>query len=913
MAVGFFCAALSKLDNVKVFRANFNIEEASVKSNIEAGEPNIFRNYDSLHITPNEGGNALFIGTKEAPIDVYNEATTQAEALSQAMKEPVASIRSSILLNKGYDFATLEDNTVDIFLPRFGRIVAPQVKPVRIPETFIRPKLMQLPNNSAIVSVPELNGTFSFADIAEARSFITQKVKDFDNLGKIATDKNASFSVNDGMYNLTTPAGTRLFTSYDDLKNALAEMPDPVATAKNIMDEVDPNIERTFEMFMKKNKQYQSRKAGPNPYNQPPEYVSTDPEQRRALSAWMNLRKFTSTFTSWAEDVGRRTRDPEFMAHINALKDAMRSAETNTIQGSRLLDSIFRDKNGKYLSKESRQRIFYSMGASTPEAKERLLTIYKEQYGKHLGELTQDEAVAAAKLRGLYNDLGTKFGIQYDKLINNYMPRIRKWIDQNQQKASEMPMGPELVDQVFGAGKVPKEVRFWAEHERVDDLIQYSLKDDAYEVAMQYISQGHKKFYANQRWKELTAYMNNEKFDRNVRDRVNVWREQLMGAFRSLGEKEAENFGRALFRKLGRDPEKGAQLVNAGMSLGYFSSMGFRPFLAIRGSIQPLKTLAPRLGMDWTLDGLDDMGKRGADYYEYLRSIGVIADKPPIVNSVFTHGTVLGRLTENSLAWFKNADDFARAWTYTAATKRLESAIQKRTSGVAKTKAQFFDLSGLDVMEPTIAERIYADVVAGNKAKALSTFGIKWVEDTQFVMKAAESPLMYKGLFGKLFGQFGTFSAGYRANIANMFRYGSIAKKLATISAYVSYAMLIDSALRAARIKTNDFVPFQPMFFSGGPGFDTAIDVLKASDIDLRKFIDSGFTDLGGNYEAAEARKRLLPFLKKEKGETILDLSVLMPNQIRYINKALNYFAQGDSYAGLMSLMSASVNPLSQK
>lgn len=891
-------------------RANINLESPQIQSNISKGERNIFKGTGPVIVTPEPTGNSIFVLNNPATPEAYEAASKISESMASTDATiNINSTRAGILLDQGFDYYEFPDGRIEVLAPRFGKIIAYPGTEQAIPKISLRPSITPMLGRAVVAHIPELNITQTFEDISEARKFISKSSISINTLGKATRAKNIGFSIESGQYRLDGAFGTRLFTSADEVKKFISSMPDPATSASNLLDDIDPSIERDFSAFVKDaNKRYRIP-GGPNPYNQPPE-IEMAP-QRKSLSAWMTFRQLTSNFSSWIEDASRRTRDPELLRRVTFLQDQRRIAEVNISSGLKVIDDIFKGPDGKIISIESRRRIFYNMGADTPESTARLKEIFKEQYGSELSELTPSELDIAGKLKALFDDLGTAYGIRYDKLIAQYMPRIRNWADKHPGRASELLDGKELAYEVFGADTVPKEIRFFAENTRTDELIHYALKDDAYEVLTQYITQGTKKLYLNQAWVKLDDYLRNPDIDQVVRDRINVWREQIMGAYHTLGDREAEQFGRKLFTALHLAPEKGAQLINSLLNIGYFATMGYRPMLAIRGALQPLKTMAPRLGLSWALEGLNVLSKEGPDYFDSLRRMGVISDKPPIINAVFSHGTLLGRLSENSLRWFKNADDYARGWTYAASTARFKSALSKLNIGAAKSKQSFFELSGLDVIEPTLADDIWNMVGRKEFDKAISTFGIKWVEDTQFPQRAAESPLLYKGLFGKMLGQYGTYSAAYRANIANMFKYGKLTKKIAMLASYAGISLAIDSTFRAARINTNDFVPFQPALFSGGPGFDAAVDVLKSMDVDLKKFVSSGFTDLGGGYEARQARARLAPILAS-KNKPIADVAInLAPVQIKYIKKAIEFASNGDTYAAIMSLLSASVRPLS--
>jgi hypothetical protein len=150
---------------------------------------------------------------------------------------------------------------------------------------------------------------------------------------------------------------------------------------------------------------------------------------------------------------------------------------------------------------------------------------------------------------------------------------------------------------------------------------------------------------------------------------------------------------------------------------------------------------------------------------------------------------------------------------------------------------------------------------------------------TMFDYSGAGTPLMYHGVVGRLFGQFGTYSSSFRANIAEALRYGTTAQKAASIATYLGMTSAYWAAFEAMKIRTSDFIPFGPGIFTGGPMFDISLNLIRS--------MDTGF-------EGEQARAGLRR-----------DMKAMIPgsSQLRYVQKGLAYAERGEYDKVLMSAM----------
>lgn len=761
--------------------------------------------------------------------------------------------------------------------------------------------LSEIPGSRYEVFLSEYGVRKEFDNLAAARDFMRrQDALEIRELRSLMQDKWGDLYISNGQYVVTIGPSRYTARNLDELKGIMKKVPDITESAPRILDEIDPTIESNVADIVNQFKLRQKYKAGPNPYGLAPE-----PEFNPApkLDAYDVGRSAFANFTAWTEDISRKYQMPELARSMARLRDGKRLADIATTQANKALRTVFTGSGGKLLPVESRTRIFYHLVAQNAEDAAALGAQYQRRYGSVLKPLTQEEEVAADHLKRFLAAAGDRFGIAYEKLIFNYMPKLRDLTDSmNAGILQHLTTGDDLLRNLPNY-QPPKEIKFWAEHERLDEITRYFLKDDALEVVQLYMAQGSKKAYMNEPWKDLYRYMQSARLGEDITTRINAFRMDVMSSYHTPAEKTVEQFGAAFFRGMKKIPgvgklipfseqemeKMGKGILNHFLSLIYFSSMGWKPFLAIRNSMQPFTMTAPRVGVDWVMRAFDDVLKNGDTTYARLSRKGILSEKPPIVGSPFSQDNLLGRVAEKSMSAFKRSDDLTRAVAYRAGEMRFDNATGLWDSGKITTRATFESAAGLDVMDDTTREEAWRLFSSGDPAQrdaAKDLYANKLQRDSMFDYSGSDAPMIHKGVIGRLFGQFGSYSAGYRANIANMFKYGSPAKRAEMVATYLAMTGLLYAGFEALRIKTNDFIPFAPIFFGGGPAADLTWNAIKAT---------------GTGYEAEQARAALAR-----------DSTILIPGstQFKYAQKALAYADQGDNYGAFLSLMGTSVKPL---
>lgn len=774
----------------------------------------------------------------------------------------------------------------------------------RILKASTKGDLSILPTGKYRVSRADIDYAREFDSMVEARKYFETTQLTPKQLEEAATDKFLDFWVDGNKYVVQSDEMLYRVDTIDEVKKILKEHPDISNSVPDLVP-LDPALEATMPQLMDVYKTKAWPRAGANKFNQPPEFAL--PERIHELSTLQSVTRVTDGFFSWLDSVAKKSGVKELNELSSDFQMAMRRTRVDHMNVVRYLQMHGKDEAGRILSPESWTKIYYHGAADAASLESVALgDMFKSRYGKELEALTKSEEAALSSIKDLYDSLGRKFGIDWNKLVYKYMPRLRAATESmTAEQLATLHTAKDFVQLIpeWAGNGLPKEIKFWAEMERTAELPQYWLKDNAFEVALLYSAQGHKKLYMNPLFQKANRLLQTENVAGQVLDpmighRFAEFQQDVMGSNQTNGEKFLADIGGRLFKGIKRSPlgkfikmneqemeKQGKNILSNTMAMTYFSSMGWKPFLAIRNSVQPMTTLAMRIGPDWTMRAYSDVLEDPKFFYDKYRVRGILNEKPPIVNLALSNQTKIGKFAENSFMFFKNSDDVTRAVAYHSAELVYDNAVKMLRDVPGMTKSKFFEEAFLDRIPPNVAEKIWTLTQQGEQGMfaAKDALGYHLQNITMFDYSGASTPQMFRGVMGKLFGQFGTYSAGFRANIAEVLRYGTLKQKAMSIATYAAMSSALWGAFEALKIKTTDFVPFNPMVFTGGPGFDFAINVVKA--------MDTGF-------EGKQARAALA----RDYGSFVPGTS-----QAKYFGKAMNYVNNGQYYEALLSLSMAPV------
>jgi len=215
----------------------------------------------------------------------------------------------------------------------------------------------------------------------------------------------------------------------------------------------------------------------------------------------------------------------------------------------------------------------------------------------------------------------------------------------------------------------------------------------------------------------------------------------------------------------------------------------------------------------------------------------------------------------------------------------------------------FAEYVGSNLLGPEMNSRVLEATMTGDPAKILTgrhIFANAMQERGLFLMRREQSPVAFHGVIGKMFGQYGTFSANYVQFVTQTWKYATKGQKAAFAARWIGNSAALAAGAYAIGLRAKDWMPWAPMQFTGGPFFNLAVDMVHS---------------IGSDYQARQSRgelNRMLPvdLNKLIRGEGFeVQPPVGLPGyyQIRTLMKMSEYSAQGDSWKTFLALLSAPI------
>ena len=752
------------------------------------------------------------------------------------------------------------------------------------------------PSGKMEVHMPQIGVVEEFSDIKAARKFIHGGWAKYDSIKKFADRKSLQMWFDKGVAKFSDGNTIHSATSTEEIGKILAKYPD-VTGARNILEGLDPQSLTAMDKVLANFNTAQIPQLDNRLIKTYPDFV---PVKKSKWGLRKEARILTQNMDYVMDKTMKELNRPDLLRKYKDIEVTARISQTKIVKAQQALEYSFTGKNGKLIDIKRRRAIFYHLGAQTEGEELKALEMF--------GELSAEEKMIGEKVRTLlgkdaFSGLANAFNVDPDLFLSNYMPRVMEWAAKNAKLLNKATTAEELFDMVYQSSrgtKAPSKLKAFFKNMRASDVLSFEAMDDPIKVLDTYIKVGYRQKYMGPAWEALQETMKKGDLPQSVTRRIHRYREHLMGVYSTEGRETAEQFGNVLAQKLGMN--NGRELVSAYFSVNYLSNMGFRPWLAVRNSTQVWTTLAPRMGNEWVNKALKSVNEMGEDGYKYLIKIGLIQDAPPVVNQIMDADNLIGRLTHRGLAMFKRSDDITRAVAFNTATVRFDDAFSKLKRGVIKNTDDFLKEAGvLKMDDDTIREvRRLTKIGTDDAIEAARTkYGMQLSEDTMFGYRKSQAPMAFTGSFaGELFGQYGTYSAGYRANIYRGLSQGSTADKVGFAARFLGNQAALFGAFSALGIKAYNFIPGMPALFGGGPQWEVMVALMQ-----------SGATDYRGSQARAKLNRYFSPIgYNKTEGFKAQYPEMAPGNiQIRYAKKAWDYMQQGDIWKAFLAMTTTPV------
>jgi len=454
---------------------------------------------------------------------------------------------------------------------------------------------------------------------------------------------------------------------------------------------------------------------------------------------------------------------------------------------------------------------------------------------------------------------------------------------------------------VFG-NNIPKEVRFFAKNLRTEDLAKASLKDQFSDVVESYMRVGLKSQYMDEPYRAARETLmrltkEGKVTQPEVMQRLFLYLQQAVGIDSDLLSglmMEASRQGsKQVFDKLRKLGAKVPQnrtvddVIGAFQGLTVGSLMSWRPWPIIRDSFQPWITLAPRVGMDMVSDAMDQINKHGDEIANRMRRAGKFQETAAELQlqAGTNRGGFMSWFNRVGMKFFRHANERNRMVADQVATIAMRDGSKRFFRGEIDEK-QFMRMSGMAGLDDAEKRTILSALTDESWERARDLLSDALIRETQFPYRHGTNPLIFNGLFGRMFGMFGHYPVYFADNVLKNMRNLpttdkiAFAARTATIGAGLGF--VFNDVLG---IRTDDFNPAKSMIFTGGPYFDMIQQGLQLAD--------------PYNWGTGQA-KRMVNDAQK----------ILIPGYYagRGIVKGSQSLAEGDIYRGLLELSSVSLN-----
>jgi len=458
-------------------------------------------------------------------------------------------------------------------------------------------------------------------------------------------------------------------------------------------------------------------------------------------------------------------------------------------------------------------------------------------------ELTPALEKAAKNLRTVYQELGQLFGVDPTIMQTQYMPRIRQFLLENRDKLDPTEYVLKSLGSEF-PGQLPLEIRFFAKNMRTQELIRWVESADMAEVTYRYIRSGYRSLLIDPVYKPFREIVNEvAKADLNYGQRLIRYSEQILGSdidlegafLKKMSLQASTEFFQQLSKITG-SPALSKKEINDilgllnGLVVG--STMAFRPAPVIRNILQTYFTLGTRIGFAPVTRAIQRVLNESIDdVAKVLNELGETLEVAPSLQSV--QGT---KFADYLMKWgmkpYKTADTLNRIITYYAVEDVFGDAVAKwvKEGGRLINEKHFMNLSGLRVLDPTDQLNILQMLKTKGPDAAKLEFVRKMIYETQFPYSSAENPMIFHGLWGRLFGGFGTYSAFYIQNLLRGIKNAGIPGAAAFVgrtaavsaAAYLAFEKLL-------KIPATAFMPWGQALFTGSPLFNLFHQTLQAT------------------------------------------------------------------------------------
>jgi len=430
------------------------------------------------------------------------------------------------------------------------------------------------------------------------------------------------------------------------------------------------------------------------------------------------------------------------------------------------------------------------------------------------------EVKAADKLRSLWNKLYKELGYEDNlEFIENYIPWRRLNRELSERDALEMFYKNRAKPRSYVVGQ---------ELERETNG-EWVREKDAFKLFHDYLFRGARKRFVAGPHAEAVKLVNELPMPQNsesVRKHLVNFVDRMWGTT-DASNKALNDFTDSLFQRLGihTDKQFKTDVVSMLLQLNVGAHMAWRAPLAIRNMFQVF-FVYPMVGEQAFARGFREALTAGGKA-EAIKAKIVGPDPVPFGDEIFNPFGTLTQVVRSGLKAYAKVDDFTRVVAYHATKFKVQQAAEKylaKNWSVVKF-AEEAELASM--FHPVEAKQIIDMVKSGNIPGAARRAGYLMQENTNFIYRAGNSPEAFRGVAGRLFGQFGMWPVSYIEYIRYLSTFGTPNQRAGKIARFMAINTAFGSAGTMLGVNTWKWLLFGPIVFTGGPMLQIAQDAGK--------------------------------------------------------------------------------------
>lgn len=754
------------------------------------------------------------------------------------------------------------------------------------------------------VEIPGLGWKGTFASKKSLEVFLQEGWKNSRALSMMASQKGAHVSLGSQGWLVRTLDG-EVFTAadVDELAQVVKTLaPNPTA-GKDLLDLspelrqwVDEELADMLTPIDAGNKAYSQNAVDDWLARQRFRY-----ERGKERTAWMGWSMATRNKHEVIRDLATIYNKPVLGSTMTKFENAKQFALASTKRAEAMLNGIW-----KRVPEKARRELLPLLQYNADEWDSVLAKIQKGKPDSQKIVLNAAHRDALEKHRDfLQRYLSAEFGVDVYKWQRDYLPRIRDRMVKSQKELlaglAESKDVTKFFWKEFEKVVPTHEVQFFSEYLRVSEWAEYLGATDPVDLTMSYIRQGYRRKMLKGPYEDFVQILNDmtdvpEKYRRYVAEYLTDsmgWSDDVLGDAlddvisgiqQSLAKKGAISGPVDVAQK------RGHKFIHSLQAWTVGATMAFRPHLVMRNIHQIYQTGAMFLGFDAIQEGMERFLKLSADPDAFFRKLvepGVIKAQVTPIMQLEGGRSFIDEFNRIGMGPFFNSDVVNRATIYLATEALWDRAMPKIASAGGPEKVPFKVLADwleLDGLHPEDVRELTKLWRESGEEAAKSFHGRRLVDLSQFPYDSAVNPRMFKGVLGRIFGQFGHYPLSYVEALRQMIgrRRGKSLVKAVGRLAVASAAMGLTWE-KVMGVNPTQYYPWGQMFFTAGPYIDLSMMALQSMD--------------PSSWDGQQARERLASQAA----------SVFVPGMAiaRNWQVALELAGTGDYYGTFLKLMTA--------